>query len=231
MKDGEEIDTYKTNPKIADTDGDGLNDGEEVTKYKTDPNKKDTDGDNLNDSDEVKIHKTDPLKSDTDSDKLLDGEEISKYKTDPLVADTDKGSVIDGDEVKRGTNPLDPSDDIEKMMEAAPTFDPVYFKYNKYEVQQSEEAKLKKVLSYLEKHTDVDLLVKGHTDGQGEPKYNQKLSDQRANAVKDWLVKKGVSATRITAKGFGKTQPVSDNSTAEGRSKNRRAELIVGGMH
>ena len=96
-----------TDPKNADTDGDGLNDGEEYLTFKTDPLNVDTDGDGLNDFEEVKTYKTNPLVVDTDGDGLSDADEVMKYKTDPLVIDTDKEGLSDGDEVmKFKTNPL-----------------------------------------------------------------------------------------------------------------------------
>lgn len=107
LKDGEEVNKYKTDPLKVDTDGDGLTDGDEVMKYKTDPLKADTDGDGLNDKDELMQYKTDPLKADTDGDGLKDNDELMKYKTDPLKADTDGDGLKDGDEVmKYKTDPL-----------------------------------------------------------------------------------------------------------------------------
>jgi outer membrane protein OmpA-like peptidoglycan-associated protein len=71
------------------------------------------------------------------------------------------------------------------------------------------------------------LEIKGHTDNVGENEYNQKLSEMRAKAVKDYLISKGLLATRITAQGFGETMPIASNDTKDGREKNRRVEFIV----
>jgi outer membrane protein OmpA-like peptidoglycan-associated protein len=65
-------------------------------------------------------------------------------------------------------------------------------------------------------------VVEGHTDNTGSDSYNLKLSQQRADAVRQYLLAKGISGTRIEAKGFGEMQPVGDNATAEGRALNRR---------
>ena len=65
----------------------------------------------------------------------------------------------------------------------------------------------------------------GHTDNVGAKGYNQKLSENRAGAVKAYLVKKGVDASKLTSAGYGDTQPVADNKTAAGRQKNRRVEM------
>lgn len=112
LYDGIEVNELKTNPLKYDTDSDGLNDYDELNKYFTDPIKNDTDGDGLFDRDEIFEFGTDPLSSDTDKDGLNDFDEVKKYKTNPLKIDTDGGSVPDNVEVQRGTNPLDPSDDV-----------------------------------------------------------------------------------------------------------------------
>ena len=66
----------------------------------------------------------------------------------------------------------------------------------------------------------------GHTDSRSSDAYNMTLSQNRANAVRDYLISKGIAAERLTAKGYGESQPVADNETEEGRFKNRRVELI-----
>lgn len=119
LKDGEEVHKYKTDPLRADTDGDGLNDGDEVVKYKTDPNKVDTDGDGLNDYAELMTHNTSPLKADTDSDGLTDSDEINKYKTSPVKHDSDNDGLNDGDEVvKYKTDPLKSDSDGEGLSDS-----------------------------------------------------------------------------------------------------------------
>lgn len=71
------------------------------------------------------------------------------------------------------------------------------------------------------------IVVEGHTDSQGAAEFNQTLSQSRAQAVRDYLVSRGVAADRITAQGFGPTRSVADNKSAEGRANNRRVEIIV----
>jgi outer membrane protein OmpA-like peptidoglycan-associated protein len=73
------------------------------------------------------------------------------------------------------------------------------------------------------------LEVEGHTDSVGGDDYNQRLSEQRAASVRDYLVQQGLSMNSVMAKGFGKTQPVASNETAAGRQQNRRVELVVSG--
>ena len=71
------------------------------------------------------------------------------------------------------------------------------------------------------------LIIKGHTDSQGDDRYNQKLSEERANTVRSLLVAEGVSSARVSAIGFGSKMPVATNATAEGRQQNRRVEIEI----
>jgi outer membrane protein OmpA-like peptidoglycan-associated protein len=89
--------------------------------------------------------------------------------------------------------------------------------------------KLAKISGILLAHTGLMLQIEGHTDSVGSDEFNQQLSERRADSVRDFLAEQGVPASSITAKGFGKTQPVASNDTAEGRQRNRRVELVVNG--
>jgi outer membrane protein OmpA-like peptidoglycan-associated protein len=232
LSDYDEVMKYHTNPLKADSDGDGLNDGDELLKYKTDPLKVDTDGDGLSDGEEVLKYKTDPLKLDTDGDGLNDGDEVSKYHTDPLKADTDGGSVSDGKEVANGTNPLDPSDDVPKPkvvpMEVgkAMVLKGIVFETSKATIDPSSEATLTEAYTTLKENPEIAVEVRGYTDNVGKIASNKSLSLHRAEAVRAWLVAKGIDASRIGVKGFGPDSPIGDNTTAEGRALNRRIEFF-----
>ena len=78
-------------------------------------------------------------------------------------------------------------------------------------------------------HPGLRLDVEGHTDSVGGDDYNQRLSEQRGGAVRDYLIQQGMQAGSVTAKGFGKTQPAASNDTAAGRQQNRRVELVISG--
>jgi outer membrane protein OmpA-like peptidoglycan-associated protein len=234
LKDGEEVNVNKTDPTKADTDGDGLKDGEEVETYKTDPLKVDTDGDGLNDGDEVLKYKTDPLKADTDGDGLNDGDEVMKYKTDPLKADTDGGTVNDGVEVARGSNPLDANDDLnwppkkeELKVEVgkAIVLEGIVFKTGSSTISPESEEILTKAYNTLYQDPAIVVEIQGYTDNTGSRSVNMRLSKARADAVKAWLVEKGIDTARISTKGLGPDKPVAPNTTAEGRQKNRRIEF------
>jgi outer membrane protein OmpA-like peptidoglycan-associated protein len=71
------------------------------------------------------------------------------------------------------------------------------------------------------------MIVEGHADSQGAAEYNQELSQRRAEAVRTYLVSRGISAERVSAQGFGLTRPIADNASAEGRANNRRVEIVV----
>src|SRR3989339_598561 len=224
LKDGEEVTKYKTDPLKVDTDGDRLNDGDEVLKYKTDPLKADTDSDGLKDYDEVTKYKTDPLKADTDGDGLKDGEEITNFKTDPLKKDTDGGTVDDGVEVKRGTNPLNADDDVVKV--GVPMIlEGVTFATGKADITPESAIILEQSLKTMNIYPEIEVEIGGHTDNVGKKSSNVKLSQKRADSVKDWLVSKGVDPKRISTKGYGPDQPIVPNDTPENKRKNRRIEF------
>lgn len=86
---------------------------------------------------------------------------------------------------------------------------------------------LAKVGDILAKYSDDRVRIEGHTDSTGDAKHNQTLSERRANAVKTVLVSRGVQEQQIVVQGFGESKPVADNSSSEGRAKNRRVELHI----
>ncbi len=225
LTDGEEVNTYKTNPLKADTDGDGLNDNVEVLSLKTNALSADTDGDGLKDGEEVNTYKTSPLLKDTDGDELFDNDEVVKYKTNPLSKDSDAGTVNDNIEVKRGTDPLDASDDVIKVG-VAMVLEGITFKSGSAEITAESEVSLQKALRTLNGYPELEVAINGYTDNVGKKKSNIKLSQKRADSVKDWLVKNGIDGKRITAKGYGPANPIAPNTTDEGKLKNRRIEFV-----
>ncbi|MBA4311261.1 MAG: hypothetical protein C0417_01385 [Chlorobiaceae bacterium] len=227
LTDGDEVLNYKTDPLKPDTDGDGLKDGDEVLKHKTNPLKIDTDGDGLGDGDEVLKYLTNPLQIDTDGDGLTDGDEVLKHKTLPLKPDTDDGGMPDGKEVQLGLNPLDPTDDVPtiKIGERI-ILEGVNFETAKTTLLPEAKQILDQVAVSLSSNSTTEVAIHGHTDNVGGAKYNMNLSSGRAESVKAYLVSKGIDAKRITTKGYGFTKPIDDNTTAEGRAKNRRIEFV-----
>lgn len=101
----------------------------------------------------------------------------------------------------------------------------VLFDFNKSMLKPESDAVLQRVADLLTKSPSLKIEVQGHTDNVGSDTYNQTLSEARAQSVVAWLTAHGVTADRLTAKGYGKTRPVADNGTDEGRAKNRRVEI------
>ncbi len=233
LSDGVEINKDGTDPLKIDTDGDALTDGDEVLTHHTDPLRVDTDGDGLSDWDELKLYHTDPLKADTDGDGLTDGDEVHKYKTDPIKIDTDGGGIADGAEILKGTNPLDPKDDLPGgapiVLEAGKrlVLEGVNFVSGSAKLLQNSEKTLERARRALVNNPAVKVEIVGHTDNQGGAKMNMSLSIRRAQAVRTWLLKRGIPAARLTATGRGMSDPIDINTTPEGRANNRRIEFQV----
>jgi outer membrane protein OmpA-like peptidoglycan-associated protein len=101
------------------------------------------------------------------------------------------------------------------------------FDVNSAVLRKESEKTLNEIFEALRHDLSLKVLVEGHTDSTNTDAYNQTLSEQRAKAVVDWLLAKGIQTRRLKAKGFGRTRPVASNNTAQGRALNRRVELSV----
>jgi outer membrane protein OmpA-like peptidoglycan-associated protein len=105
----------------------------------------------------------------------------------------------------------------------------VLFDTGKSTLRPAAREKLAKISGIVLAYPGLKLQVEGHTDSVGSTAYNQKLSEARANNVRDYLVKQGLTEDSITAEGFGEMQPVASNANAKGRQQNRRVEMVVSG--
>ena len=105
----------------------------------------------------------------------------------------------------------------------------VLFDFNKYTLKPEAREKLAKVSGILLAYPGLKVQVEGYTDSIGSDEYNQKLSEHRAGSVKDYLISQSVQDNNVTAAGYGKNDPVADNSTSAGRAENRRVQLVVSG--
>ena len=103
----------------------------------------------------------------------------------------------------------------------------VFFDVNKFDLKSESEAELDIVVQLMNDNPTVKIQIGGHTDNVGKPTDNLTLSNNRAKSVVTYLISKGIPATRLSAKGFGETQPVADNKTEEGKALNRRTEMKV----
>ncbi|GLI34342.1 OmpA family protein [Desulforhabdus amnigena] len=103
----------------------------------------------------------------------------------------------------------------------------IHFDFDKYNIKSEWRPVLDEGAKILMSHPDVSVIIEGHTDSMGTVEYNQRLSERRARAVYDYFLDKGISASRMRAKGYSELRPIADNSTEEGRALNRRVELKV----
>lgn len=108
------------------------------------------------------------------------------------------------------------------------TFDAgILFDTNKSDLRPASMTEIQKMATVLKKYPDTNVLVEGHTDASGSDAINQPLSERRAQAVANYTQQQGVDAARITSKGYGSSQPIADNTTAEGKQANRRVEIAI----
>lgn len=105
----------------------------------------------------------------------------------------------------------------------------VLFDTGQYSLKSGAKEKLAKVAGILMAYPSLNIAVDGYTDNVGGDQMNQKLSENRATTVRDYLVEQGVASNSVTAEGFGNTAPVVSNDSAAGRQENRRVELVVSG--
>jgi OmpA-OmpF porin, OOP family len=231
---------------------DSDNDGVEDSKDKC-PNQKgldrfngcpDTDGDGIEDSkdkcnDTPKGVKVDAngCSADSDNDGVIDSEDKCpntkagvKVDAKGCDADTDKDGVIDSEDAcpavaGPAANKGCPEKkvDVKKRLQFAARG--INFETGKATLTPSSYPMLDEVVSILNEYVDYNLKMGGHTDAVGKDAANLALSQARVDAVKAYLLSKGIADTRVVATGFGEVRPVASNATAVGRAKNRRVEL------
>ena len=142
------------------------------------------------------------------------------------VVDSDGDGVPDTADKCPGS-PSDKPVDADGCTIVSVVLEDVQFELNSSELTPESSESLDKVVAAMNDYPDLRIEVQAHTDSMGEAAYNQSLSEKRARSVRDYLVGKGIAANRIEVKGYGETKPIADNSTREGRAKNRRVELEV----
>jgi len=128
-----------------------------------------------------------------------------------------------------------PGDDHRVIYTLTLKFDPpksytlknVFFETGRSSLKTESYPALNELVDALKSKTGLVIEIAGHTDNVGTPESNQKLSVDRANAVRDYLIKHGIEQKRVIAKGYGETLPVADNGTPEGREQNRRTEVRI----
>lgn len=103
----------------------------------------------------------------------------------------------------------------------------ILFRSGESSISSSGQEYIDRLVKILKEKTKEGVSVEGHTDNVGDPQFNQKLSEARAASVKSALVRGGISASRVSAKGYGLSQPVADNKSEEGRQQNRRTDILI----
>lgn len=140
--------------------------------------------------------------------------------------DSDKDGVIDTADKCTGT-PANTSVDTDGCPEFKGSLQGVFFETSSARLTESSKTVLDNAATELKRYPNLSVEVQAFTDSRGSDALNQKISQERANSVRTYLLNKGVSADKITAKGYGEANPVASNETVEGRAANRRVELSV----
>lgn len=175
---------------------------------------------------------------DTDGDGVVDNEDDCPKVAGPAAnkgcpwPDTDGDGVVDKDDLcPEVAGPKDnkgcpkiTKEEQAKLKEYAKV---IYFKTNSAEFTKKTYPILDAIVVIMKKYPASRFRIEGHTDSQGSAEYNQKLSERRANAVRDYLIQHGITSDRLEAVGYGESKPVASNRTAAGRAKNRRVEIIL----
>jgi len=173
---------------------------------------------------------------DTDADGLVDKDDACPQVAGPKEnkgcpwPDTDGDSVLDKDdncvnEAGPASNNGCPEITEVEVAKLEELFKTVYFDSGKNTFKDETVSKLDEAAAIMTKYSTAEFSISGHTDSTGSKKRNQELSDLRANAVKDYLITKGVASKNLSAKGFGEDTPIASNNTRSGRSQNRRVEV------
>ena len=141
----------------------------------------------------------------------------------------DKDKCIDEPETKNGFEDADgcPDKMPDKVKKFTGVVQGIVFDQGKATIRKESNAVLGGAVKVLLEFTSVGIEISGHTSSEGDPAFNDKLSQERADAVKQWLVERGVGAERIKTRGVGSAEPIADNKTNAGRAKNRRIEFKV----
>jgi OmpA-OmpF porin, OOP family len=215
----------------SDRDADGIVDGEDACPLVPgvrDPDSKkngcppDRDGDGIVDGEDAcplvpGVRDLDPKRNgcppDRDGDGIVDGEDACPRERGPR----------DPDPAKNGCPTLVRVTDREIVI-----LKKIHFEFNKARIMPDSSELLAQVAQVLKEHPEIRrVAIEGHTDAKGSAAFNLRLSQQRAEAVKTWLVENGIEPSRLDALGLGKTRPVAENATEEGREKNRRVEFHI----
>jgi len=237
----------------ADRDDDGVPDFKDRCPDRTGPvaNKgcpyTDTDNDGVIDREDNCVNKPGPVDNngcpwkDTDGDGLKDDVDKCPKQRGPKSnhgcpdKDRDKDTVVDrmdncpdipGPVANKGC-PKKLLIKVDRTTNKILLLEKIYFATARSKIRRRSYPVLSQVHAVMTSNPKIKIRIEGHTDSRGGRRYNRRLSQRRANAVKRHLVKKGIAANRLTARGFGPDRPIASNRTRKGRSKNRRVEFHI----
>lgn len=227
-----------------DTDNDGIKDSDDKCPREAGPASnngcpiRDKDGDGIEDKNDKCPDQKGPVATmgcpDRDKDGVADKDDACPDKAGDSMhkgcPDTDGDGIYDNEDRcpdKPGVAALKGCPEIKKEDKAKleRAIKLVQFESGKDVLLQSSYPILDEVVSVMNQYSEYSLNISGHTDNQGDDKMNQVLSERRAKRCYDYLVSKGIAASRMSSAGYGETKPVADNKTAAGRSQNRRVEF------
>jgi len=231
-----------------DTDGDGIKDSDDSCPNVAGPKElngcPDADGDGIADKDDscpnVAGTKANNGCPDTDGDGVVDKDDACPNVAGPTAnkgcpwPDTDSDGVLDKDDnCVDVAGPASNNGCPEEVISAAAEKQlndfakTINFNSNRYSFKPGVTTKLDAIVSIMKEYNRANFSVNGYTDSSGAAKHNQTLSEKRAAAVVKYLTDHGISADRLTSKGFGEENPIDTNKTAKGRANNRRVEIQV----
>ncbi len=245
LNDYKEASELSTDPTNKDTDSDGLGDGDEVNTHHTDPNNPDSDAGGVNDGDEVNAHKTNPMKRDddpmdSDGDGIINSKDECPNQRgearfegcpdsdgDGLMDKEDECPQVAGVRERKGCPQEEPEEQQKKEVEEdlQKLLNNIEFDTNKDVIKSTSFGDLNTATEILSEHDSYNVIIEGHTDDVGDDAANKMLSQKRAEAVKSYLARRGVSESRIVAVGYGEERPIASNDTEEGRQRNRRVTI------
>ena len=232
---GEDPDGYRDADGCPDpdNDGDGIADLEDACPTQKGIAEKDgcpfidSDGDGIDDSRDANPNAAEDLDGFQDDDGVPDPDNDGDGIPDEEDGCPDAAETING--VDDGDGCPDEGDTkVEVTDEKIETDERIHFDSDRATIKQRSFSILEQVAAALKAHPEIaQVRIEGHTDGHGKDLYNLALSQRRANAVRAFLIDRGVAAARLESRGYGENEPIATNETKEGRSENRRVEITI----